>query len=571
MPSGRSAAVRVGFLAGDFPWEAPPRPIGKLISAGVMARNMTRALGLVADVVPYAPPPGVSAVAERAALTDFLRRVDVLWADAYPGRSAAALQVRHDLDLPCRAVICAQGVMPKAAEAMLLPWLTLLRPRHDSLLFTCSADQAIWHRLVRDSALHEWVVPLPVDEARFHPAGPATRAAARVDLGIPPDAPLLLYVGRLNIQKNVHALIPLLAAVRRTVPDARLCLVGAEDDIVLGEFNVTNAGYVQLLHDLAARHGVEDAVHWAGPRYGDDLARAYAASDVLVNLGFYHRENFGLSQAEAQACGLPVVCSDWGGFRDIVLHRETGYRVETAITGHGVRVDTAAAAAHVLDLLTDHDLLLRMGRRAAEVARARFAIPAVAAQLAPVVNAAPASITQGSSGDAAYTPTDFACAIEAHKRECGWYDPQRKEKPAYPPMFQDAAYMLYEILMAPYATHVARFYFAAHPPPNAVPTRTSDLQFDPDQSTVHDPDPVWPHGRILGWVEWETLRQVDGVKDVTAIVNAVTSENEHIYAPLVHVALRWLYADGFLFLPLGVDDAPSPAAPDRAAPASGDP
>ena len=344
MDSVLTSRLRIGLLWGDFSWDAPPRKIGKLLSMGAAARVLTRALGAHGAVVPYLPPPAdAPPAAHRAALADFLGEIDLLWADLYPA-SEPALRLRHELGLACPAILFAGGTLPKGVEAMLFPWQDLLQPG-DGLLFTCAADQAIWRRLVRASALREWVVPLGVDDTVFQPGDPAERAATRARYGLPPDAPLLLYVGRLNIQKNLHGALRLFAAVRRAVPDAHLCFAGEEDDIRLAEFGVANTGYVAWLRQLAAELGVADALTFTGPVYGADLAALYRAADLLVNLSIYHRENFGLSQAEAQACGLPVVCTDWGGFKDVVRHGATGYLVETVLTKHGIRVNWAAGAA----------------------------------------------------------------------------------------------------------------------------------------------------------------------------------------------------------------------------------
>ncbi len=304
----RSKRPLIGMLWGDFPWSEPPRKLGKMLSVGVTARILTRALGIAGEVIPYVPPPSASPAAQRDALADFLRRIDVLWADLYPP-SDPAVRLRHELDLPCAAILWAGGAMPKAAEAILYPWQHLLRPG-DGLLFTSTADREIWRRLVDPSTLYEWVLPLAVDEAVFRPQNGKERAGVRERHGLPAKAPLLLYVGRLNIQKNLHTLLRLLAHVRQRVPDTHLCLVGEEDDIGLWEFGARNTGYLRWLNQLAGELEVREAITFVHPLFGDDLARLYGAADVLVNLGFYHRENFGLAQAEAQACGVPVV---WHG------------------------------------------------------------------------------------------------------------------------------------------------------------------------------------------------------------------------------------------------------------------
>jgi glycosyltransferase involved in cell wall biosynthesis len=51
-----------------------------------------------------------------------------------------------------------------------------------------------------------------------------------------------------------------------------------------------------------------------------------------------------LAQAEAQACGVPVVCTAWGGLKDVICEGETGYLMDAVMTKHGIRVDWAAGA-----------------------------------------------------------------------------------------------------------------------------------------------------------------------------------------------------------------------------------
>jgi glycosyltransferase involved in cell wall biosynthesis len=306
------------MLWGDYPWGAPPPKFGKLYSMGAVARNVSRALGMFGRVVPYVPRPADATVdAQRAYLAEFLRSIDVLWADVYPA-SRPALELRHEMDLACPAILFAGGAMPKGAEALLFPWQELLRPG-DGLLFTCEADRAIWRRLVRSSRLHEWVIPLAVDQTTFRPRTTEERRRTREKHGLPSDAPVLLYVGRLNLQKNLHSLLRLVALVRSEAPDVHLCVVGEEDDIGLHEFGALNTGYVEWLRGLAEDLGLTASISYLGTLFGEDLAQVYAAADVVVNASFYHRENFGLAQAEGQACGTPVVCTSWGGFKDVVL------------------------------------------------------------------------------------------------------------------------------------------------------------------------------------------------------------------------------------------------------------
>lgn len=540
-----SKRTRIGMLWGYMPWSERPRKLGKMLSVGVAARILTRALGTAGDVVPYVGPSNKSPSAQSDALAAFLRGIDVLWADVYP-QSDFAIRLRHELELPCVAILWAGGAMPKAAEAMLFPWQTLLRPG-DGLLFTCRADREIWSRLVQRSALHEWVVPLAVDEDVFFPRSNDERTATRERYHLPATAPLLLYVGRFNIQKNLHTLLHMLAHVRMFEPDTHLCFVGEEDDIGLWEFGVRNTGYVRWLHQLADELGVSEAITVFGPLFGDDLARLYGAADVLVNLGIYHRENFGLAQAEAQACGVPVVCTAWGGFRDVVGHGETGYLVDAVLTKRGIRVDWMAAADHVVRLLQSRALREAMSARAARYARECFSQSTLARSLTAVVTAATRSpITTAGT---VYDPSDFAHRLEAHKRACGWLaDPHSTEPVWYQPMFQGRDYELYEQLLGPYATCLANATPIEAFGPESILYPPSPITLDATRCTVDDGDPIWPQRRYLSPLEWETLKRVDGTATVAELAEAVAITGLTVTPGILAATLWRLHVQGLLLV-----------------------
>lgn len=548
LPSGDHATGPVvGMLWGDFPWEAPPPRIGKLLSTGVVARNVTRALGAHATVVPFVPPADPTPTARAEALADFLGQVDVLWADVYPA-TESALRVRHERALPCRVILYAGGALPKGAEAMLFPWQRLLRPG-DGLLVTSAADRAIWRRLVARSSLREWVVPLAVDDAVFRPRDANDRRATRREHGLPLRAPLLLYVGRFNVQKNLHALLRLFAEVRRAVPDAHLGLVGEDDDIGLWEFGARNTGYVAWLRALAADLGVADGVTFHAPLFGEDLARLYAAADVCVNLSFYHRENFGLAQAEAQACGTPVVCTAWGGFQGVLRPGETGYLVDAILTKRGIRVDWRTGAERVVALLRDEVLRSRLGARAAVWARAEFAVAALARRLAGIVGelaSAPLDVASPVETPA-YVPSAFARRYEAHKRVCGWYATAEDRRQSwYPAMFQGRDYALYETLLGPYATGLA-----SDLPPTAirsswVPYRSPDVALDPPRQAAIDADPIWPGLRYLSAEEWSVLRRVDGSSSVAELADSLADSDRPVDRSTLIGILWQLFVEGYV-------------------------
>src|SRR6185436_7411103 len=94
----------------------------------------------------------------------------------------------------------------------------------------------------------------------------------------------------------------------------------------------------------------------------DELLRLYERAAVVACP--LHREGFGIACAEAMAHGRPVVASNVGGLRDLVVDGETGVLVPPG--------DVAALRAALERLLADPELRLRLGAAARERARSEF-------------------------------------------------------------------------------------------------------------------------------------------------------------------------------------------------------
>ena len=534
--------TRIGMLWGDYPWTTAPKKMGKLWSMGRVARDVSHALRENMVVIPYAQSEGEPN--QRENMTSFLKSVDILWADLYPS-STYALNLRDELGLTCPAILFAGGAMPKGAEAMLFPWQPLLRP-YDGILFSCKADQDIWRQLTEWSKLKEWVIPLSIDEQIFYPRSVDEQMDIRNKFGIPIHSPLLIFVGRLNIQKNVHTLLKILSSVSEEIPDVHLCIIGEEDDIVLGEFNVRNTNYKAWLQQKTDELGLTQHVRFVGPLFGDELAQMYSAADVVTNFGFYHRENFGLSQAEAAACGTPVVCTEWGGFKDVVQHGLTGYFVDAVLTKRGIRVDWAKGVASVITLLQREDLRVEIGKQAANYAHQHFSIAALTKNLVNVVTeiqSSLATMSKGALNSVAYKPSRFAEQYEAHKRTCGWYATSTTTGTPqwYPPMFEGEQYELYEKLMQPYSTRLAEELQINSLSENCIPYFTSSVRFDITRLLAISEDPVWPSRRFLSPNEYSMLRFIDGNRTLSNISTMAGIE----LTPCI-ISIWNLYLDGFL-------------------------
>ena len=162
-----------------------------------------------------------------------------------------------------------------------------------------------------------------VDLAHFRPGG---ESAARARLGVPADAVLLLFVGRIQPLKAPDVLLHAAARMLQDDPALRARLVVA----VVGGPSGSGLLEPTSLHDLARELGISDVVRFETPHEGRERLRDwYVAADVVAVPS--HNESFGLVALEAQACGTPVVATDVGGLRTTVRDDVSGLRVR----GHG--------------------------------------------------------------------------------------------------------------------------------------------------------------------------------------------------------------------------------------------
>ena len=178
-----------------------------------------------------------------------------------------------------------------------------------------------------------FIVPNGIEERYFTAA---ERAPAEADTG---DGPLrLLFVGRLEVQKNVARLLDAMSLVRRPV---RLRLVGD------GELRPG-------LEAQAARLGLD--VEFAGRLSGTELVDAYRSADAFVLPS--DKEGMPLAALEAMAAGLPVVATAVPGNTDL-------------LDGVGILAEPepAALAAAVDGLAADPALRAKVAERCAEAAR----------------------------------------------------------------------------------------------------------------------------------------------------------------------------------------------------------
>ena len=180
-----------------------------------------------------------------------------------------------------------------------------------------------------------------------------------------PGPPELLYIGRLEYEKGVHEAIAALPRIRRTHPGTTLTIAG-------------DGTQQDWLVEVARKHKVLKAVHFAGLVDYDELLRLMRRADVAVLPSHY--EPFGIAALEAAAAGIPLVTSNVGGLGEAVIDGETGVSFPPR--------DVTALAAAVRRVLDDPVAAQQRAIAARERLTSDFDWHTVAAETAQVYLAA---------------------------------------------------------------------------------------------------------------------------------------------------------------------------------------
>jgi D-inositol-3-phosphate glycosyltransferase len=181
---------------------------------------------------------------------------------------------------------------------------------------------------------------------------PGSQLAARQRLGLPADAVVLVFAGRMQPLKAPHVVLRAAARMVRDDPALadrlRVAFVGGPSG--------TGRADPDGLTELAAALGISGIVRLEPPCPQPELAEWYRAATVVMVPSC--SESFGLVAVEAQACGTPVVAASVGGLRTAVRDGISGVLVDSR--------DPAQYARAVQDLIARPDTLARLARGARE-------------------------------------------------------------------------------------------------------------------------------------------------------------------------------------------------------------
>ena len=179
---------------------------------------------------------------------------------------------------------------------------------------------------------------------------PERRRAMREELGLDEEDEVLLNLGRQDYQKGQRYLLEAIAQLAPERPRLKLLVAGRPGGATPG------------LERQMRRLGLGERVRFLGHR--SDAPNLLAAADVFVFSSLF--EGIGGACIEAMALGLPVVCSDLPGMREVVEDEGSGLLVEPA--------NADALAQAIRTVLDDSERAAAMGRRGREIFERRFTL-----------------------------------------------------------------------------------------------------------------------------------------------------------------------------------------------------
>ena len=306
---------------------------------------------------------------------------------------------------PWDALVCTSPSVQQAMETMFDEWGDYLGNRFGDS-----------KRVVRP---HLPLIPLGVNGAALAAVAdrPAVRAATRAELDLTEEDVLVLWVGRLSFFEKAFP-----QSMMRAVEEAAGATGKRVHFAMVGWFPNGPDGE-RMYRQAASAHAPSVAFHIIDGNDRDKLGALWAASDIFLSLVDNIQETFGITPLEAMASGLPVVISDWDGYRYTVRDGEEGFLVPTLIgppkglpsdltAGHALglksyqqyvgiiaqhtAVHVGRAAQALADLIQSPDLRRRMGEAGRRRVRDTFdwsvvapQFSALAQQMAAIRDAAP--------------------------------------------------------------------------------------------------------------------------------------------------------------------------------------
>lgn len=334
---------------------------------------------------------------------------NALTADIYLGWDTATIQFLRANNWGGKVLFNTLGDLPRGAAGLrdTLPYLY----KTDALWCVSSGDRQIYRMLVAQNGDQPAVVALPygIDCERFTPLEIETRKNLRQTLGLAAEDFVILYAGRITIEKNVHALLEAVSYLPEAGRPVKLLIAGQIYNIAFQELNFHEPDLEARLQQLIQDWHLSERVAFFPWLDSTELNNLYNVADVFVNPTLHHDEQFGFTQVEAMSAGLPVLGTAWGGLKDTIINGESGFLIDTWMSDYGVRLDLPRLVDLLQFLRNQRAFCRELSRSAVQCARKHFSWPVYRRQLWECID----RLQSGASEKSSASYTAFGSAYHA--------------------------------------------------------------------------------------------------------------------------------------------------------------
>ena len=222
--------------------------------------------------------------------------------------------------MPWDAIICTSDCVVDSVNK-------IIDHRYDRLSSKFTIKDPVYPKLP--------MIPLGLDKNEFN-FSQDFKKKSRKDLNINEDDIVLVYVGRLSFHAKAHHL-PMYLSIQE-------CSKDLKDD---QKIHVIQTGWFanDFVKDAFIEEGKEICpsieFHFLDGKDQNNKLKTLAAGDIFISLSDNIQETFGLTPLEGMASGLPVIVSDWNGYKTTVRDNIDGFRVKTYSLEAGFSEDIA--------------------------------------------------------------------------------------------------------------------------------------------------------------------------------------------------------------------------------------
>lgn len=222
---------------------------------------------------------------------------------------------------PWDALICTSNAVKIAVEKILNDWGEYLGERLNSSI---------------DLDLKLPIIPLGIEADKFQ-HNPEFRNNIRQRLNIAPEDIVILFVGRLIFYAKGHP-VPMYLALEKAIKQInnknKIHLIQCgwfEDDREASSFQESAVKFSPSINHL-----------FLDGRNSEIRQQIWSSADIFISLADNIQETFGLTPIEAMAAGLPVIVSDWNGYKESIRNEIDGFRISTVIPTQNNALDLAS-------------------------------------------------------------------------------------------------------------------------------------------------------------------------------------------------------------------------------------